>query len=203
MLLGDQPRRARSVVNELIEAGAAPRDVYLQVLAPALQQIGTRWECGQVSVAQEHLATAVVASLMATLATTMLVDVPRATGRVLLACTDSEMHTIGLRMVADFLEADGWEVLYLGAATPVEAIASMARDTQPDVVGLSTALQSHLPQVQAAIASMQQLPVTPWIFVGGQAYDGVPERAYEVGADAFAADAGAASTLLSQRFAHG
>ena len=44
-----------------------------------------------------------------------------------------------MRMVADFLEADGWEVLLLGPGAPAHDIAALVESEQPDVVALSTA----------------------------------------------------------------
>src|SRR6478609_3502551 len=53
--------------------------------------------------------------------------------------TPEEQHTLGMRMVADFLEADGWEVLMLGAGAPVEDLLAMVNHEQPDLIALSTA----------------------------------------------------------------
>jgi methanogenic corrinoid protein MtbC1 len=186
-------------VLSAVAAGAAPRDIYLEALAPALHQVGARWQLGTATVAQEHLATAVVTSIMATLAPT-LNETPAMHRRIVLACADGELHMVGLRMVGDFLEGDGWDVLYLGAAMPGAELAAFLVDRSPAAVGLSVTLTSHLEFARAAIADIRAGPDAPYIVVGGSAFGGDAEIALRMGADAFAPDAGAASRILRERF---
>jgi methanogenic corrinoid protein MtbC1 len=199
VLLEGSPREARAAALGLLKRGVLPRALYLDVLAPALQEVGFRWQRGLISVAQEHLATAIVSSVMATVAPT-LSDWPPIARRAVLACTDGELHVVGLRMVGDFLEADGWEVLFLGALTPPDALQRLVAESEPDVIGLSTALTTHLASASVAIAAIRQLEAPPFVMVGGRAYRDDPSVALGIGADVLVADAGAASILLRGRF---
>lgn len=199
VLLDRPPREARAVALALLDDGVPVRAVYLEMLGPALEEVGARWERGLATVAQEHLATAVVSSIMATLASHMG-EPPPVARRVVLACTDGELHAVGLRMVGDFLESDGWEVAYLGAVTPGVELVRLVSDTRPDAVGLSTTLTTHLDAVRATVALLRALPNPPFVFVGGHAYGGSADVATRLGADAFALDAGAASRFLRERF---
>jgi len=200
VLLGQIPLGSRAIAMALVDHGMPPRDVYLNVLGPALNEVGSRWERGLASVAQEQLATAVVSSIMATLAP-RLEEPPSVGRRAVLASTDGEMHVVGLRMVGDFLEADGWETIYLGAVTPWGGdLARLVADARPDVVCLSTTLTINLDAARATVAMLRALPDPPVILVGGHAYGGDAMAARDLGADAFAADAGAASRFLRERF---
>ena len=199
ILLGRRPGEARAAALNLVDAGVPPREIYLDVLGPALEEVGSRWQKGLASVADEHLATAVVTSIMATLAP-RLANRPATGRRVVLASTDGEMHSVGLRMVGDFLEADGWEMSYLGAVTPGAAILSFVADHGPNAVGLSTTLPANLARARETIALLRSLPDPPLILVGGHAYGGSAELAATAGADAFALDAAAASRILDERF---
>jgi methanogenic corrinoid protein MtbC1 len=199
VLLERPPREARAAALALLDDGVSPRALYLEVLGPALQEIGSRWQRGLISVAQEHLATAIVSSVMATVAP-RLMELPSIGRRAVLACTDGELHEVGLRMVGDFLEADGWDVLFLGALTPPDALVRLVAERTPDVVGLSTALTTHLASAADAIAAMRRLDAPPFVMVGGRAYRDDSSVALGIGADVLLADAGAASVLLRQRF---
>src|SRR5690348_4826510 len=78
----------------LVEASDADvRALYLDVLQPALYEIGHRWEEAEISVAQEHLATATTQSLMARLAGRFEGGARRGR-KVLVACADGELHSI-------------------------------------------------------------------------------------------------------------
>lgn len=199
LLLLRPPADARAVALGLSLQGVSVRDIYLDVLGPALVEIGTRWQRGIATIAQEHLATAVVGSIMARLAG-QLVTTPPVRRRIVLACTDGERHETGLRMVRDFLEGDGWEVFYLGAETPSDSLGSLVDRAQPHVVGLSTTLPNRVPVARATVAALRTRPARPYILVGGHAYGGNAELARHIGADGFAANAGEASRLLRCEF---
>lgn len=198
LLQHSAPREARAFALDAVAGGTRARDVYLDMLAPALTEIGDRWQRGAATVAQEHLATAVVASIMATLAPT-LEEEPAVRQRIVLTCTDGELHELGLRMVGDFLEGDGWEVLYLGAVTPASALGGFIADVGPVAVGLSVTLTTHLEFARATISAIRERSEA-YILVGGGAFCGDASIAREIGADGFAPDAGAASRLLRARF---
>jgi methylmalonyl-CoA mutase cobalamin-binding domain/chain len=179
-----------TVAEQLIADSAADvRALYLQVLQPALYEIGRRWEEAEISVAQEHLATATTQSLMARLAERLGDGVAPRERRVLVACAEGELHSIGVRMVADFLEADGWDVLFVGALSPPDAVAELAAAQAVDVVALSAALAQRVPEVLRAVEALRRLERVPVIAVGGQAFGGDRDVALRTGADLYAADA--------------
>ena len=198
-LVDGDPATAAALVHAATSDGIDVRSLYLQVLQPALYEIGRRWEEAEISIAQEHLATATTQSLMARLAERLEHTTPH--GRTaLVAGAEGELHSIGARMVADFLEADGWEVLFVGALSPVDALAEMAADRGVDVVALSASLSERLPEVIAAVRALGALEPRPLIAVGGQAFAGDPTVALATGADLYAGNAEALVGTLAERF---
>jgi MerR family transcriptional regulator, light-induced transcriptional regulator len=194
-LLDGDANRASEVIDGLLEGGADPRAIATDVLGPALTVIGNLWASGEISVAQEHLASAIVMAVYDHPAR-LLPQAPTGDRLVVLAGTPGELHVIGLRMVADFLRADGWRVLPLGAATPADDLVAFVAERHPDVVGLSTALTTHLRDVQEIVAALRALPRPPVVIVGGAAYADDPALAEGVGADLYAGDARMASEAL-------
>src|SRR5829696_7446646 len=147
---------ARNVLDEAIEAGMSVRRIYLEVLQPTLYEIGRRWSHAEISVAQEHLATAATQSAMARLAE-RLTDGPRRVraGSAVVACVSDELHAVGGRMVADFLEADGWKVAFLGQLTPRLDLAELAARQGAQVVALSAALPERVARVAEVCAALR------------------------------------------------
>lgn len=194
---------AERVVVSAIDDGMPVRDAYLGVIQPALYEVGRRWERGELSVAQEHLATATVQSLIARLSGRLGSGRPTEAvrGRAVVACTPGELHAVGARFVADFLEGDGWEVLALGPSTPGFALLELIAATTPVVVALSTTLPSNLDSARAVVTGLGELEPRPLIVAGGAAYGGREEVALELGADAFAPDADALRRLLREHAA--
>jgi methanogenic corrinoid protein MtbC1 len=200
-LMASDVAGARAVLDGAIAAGMPVRRIYLDVLQPTLYEIGRRWSHAEISIAQEHLATAATQSAMARLAEA-LSDGPRRVRpqTALVACVSDELHAVGGRMVADFLEADGWRVVFLGQLTPGTDLASLAAEQGATLVAVSAALPERVPQVAEACAALRGLDPAPYVLVGGQAFGGSAERALRTGADAYAEDAETAVRAVRERF---
>ena len=199
---GDR-RRAFGVVADAQASGLDIGALYLHVLQPALREVGRLWQVNEMSVAEEHLATAITQMVMARMvidATDVVVPVTRS---LVAACADSERHEVGLRMVCDLLEREGWSVAYLGTTVPREGLAQLVRDRRPDAVMLSASITPHLPQLRGMIESVRDAAgdTTPFIMVGGRPFLDDPDLAQRLGADATAHDALLAVACLRTRFA--
>jgi methanogenic corrinoid protein MtbC1 len=96
---------------------------FVEVLTPALVQVGECWAAGSVNVAQEHLASATVRAALLKLLSDQRADVH---GTAVLACAPGEHHEIGLLMLAVTLRSEGWQVAYLGADTPFADAVNLA-----------------------------------------------------------------------------
>ena len=142
-------------------------DLYLGVLGPALQEIGHRWAMGELNIAEEHYATAVAQSILDGLSR-RLHRAERDGRLAVVTGTPGEQHALGARMVADFLEADGWEVMLLGPGAPAADVVALVEHEQPDLVALSTATAGALDGVAEVLAALAALDPKPFIVAGGQ-----------------------------------
>jgi methanogenic corrinoid protein MtbC1 len=186
-LLRTDPQGAQLVVQAALEAELPIGELYLSVLQPALYEMGRLWERGEVSVAQEHLATATTQTLMARL--TAPPSAPVAGPRAITAATENDLHALGSRFLADFLERDGWQVIDLGADTPTGDLVQLVAQVRPELVCLSTTLATNLDHAQDAISALRGLNPSPLIAVGGHAYGTDDHLATALGADIHAGDA--------------
>jgi MerR family transcriptional regulator, light-induced transcriptional regulator len=171
--------------------------LYVELIAPSQQRIGELWETGRISVATEHLATAINSYV----ATSCYAPLARATAggpKALVACTPGELHEFGARLAADLLECDGWDVDFYGASMPLRDLVGAVRERRPRFVGLSSALTMHLGTVKRTISAMREElgDETPPIVVGGNAFRGADDLWRQVGADLHADDASEAVELL-------
>ncbi len=180
----------------------SPRDLpefYTKAVQPALYRVGTLWESGRISVAQEHLATSLVSRVMADLYTRYF-DPEKSKGLAIISACQGELHQTGARMVADLLELDGWMVRFLGADTPPEDLAKEIGERPCHLLGLSAAIAFHLDKLKDTISLIRQSTgeQQPKIMVGGLAFDPMPELAEVLGADGYAPHARAAVELADQ-----
>ncbi len=198
LLAGDQ-RNALSVISQCLDEGHSLVEVELHVIEPALYDIGDKWQANQVTVAQEHMATAIAQWVM----TVALLRSPPPSPidkRVLLACVEGNDHAVGLRMVADAFLLSGWDVQYLGANMPTPALVRQVVEWQPDLVGLSVSFPQQLRVVKAVIAGLTEHlgHARPAVIVGGLAINRFNQLVDAVGADASGTDAQAAVDSASR-----
>lgn len=168
LLAGDRAR-CRSIFQAWLDADLALRVLYQERVQPALYRVGELWEQGHVSVATEHLATAITEGLLG-LVYPRLFDRPDVGRSVVVACAANEYHRIGGKMVADLFELRGWRGHFLGANTPQRDLLELIHEKNPDAVVLSLAVHFNLDAlVCAADAVRTDFPDVP-ILVGGQAF---------------------------------
>lgn len=197
-LLDGDRRAAFAVLDDALAAGLDLSAVYLEVLQPALREIGRLWEENAISVADEHLATAITEAAMARVFERVYAWQEATRPTLIAACADTERHQVGLRMLCDLLEARGWRTHYLGATVPVDDLVRMVRLRRPAVVALSAALAPHVPRIRAMITALREQlgDAVPLIIVGGRPFVADQALADAVGADHTARDAAEAVRLL-------
>lgn len=195
--------RAFKVVDAARGAGLDLGTLYVGVFQPALREIGSLWQRNEITVAEEHLATAITEAAMArAYAAAFTWHAP--VGRTLVAaCVDGERHEVGLRMVCDLLDLEGWDTSYLGASVPVESLVAMVNRRRPDVLALSVALTPHLTRLRITIDAVRQAlgDAQPVIIAGGRPFLDRPALAARLGADLTASTATTAVRLLGERVA--
>lgn len=166
------------VVDGALAAGVSWRDVYLRVFQPAMLRVGELWAEGQLSVASEHLITAIVQRLLHRLSLGLPVAPAAGAPTALVGCVEGEMHTLGARMVADFLQAQGWRVWYLNGYLPADHLLEAVRTYLPDAIVLSLSGADHAQSLEATVARLrrwrgeQPLP----LLVAGGRYFSVPRH---------------------------
>ncbi len=186
---GDR-RQALAAAQSALSAGVDIRDLYMDVFQPAMHEVGHLWETNRLTVAQEHLATAITQSVMAQLYS--YVFARPSLGRTMVAtCIGGELHELGIRMVADFFEMEGWDVYYLGANMPIDDVVNMVNEQRADMLAISASLNNHVTRARDMINAVRASPIGPEIkiIVGGHPFNRAPHLYETVGADLTARDA--------------
>ncbi len=190
---------AHRLILDAVGAGVTIEDLYLHVFQQSLRELGQLWELNQVTVAQEHYCTAATQLIMSQLYP--MICGARKQGRAMIAtCVGGELHEIGVRMLADLLELNGWDTHYLGANTPTPSLLHLLEDRPVDLVAISATLSSHIRMVADVIEAVRASEVARHVklLVGGQAFNVDPGLWRALGADGYAAD-GREGVMLANR----
>jgi methanogenic corrinoid protein MtbC1 len=155
-----------------------------------------------MSVAEEHYCTAATQLIMSQLYSRIFST--EKIGRCLVAtCVGNELHEIGLRMVADFFEMDGWDTYYLGSDAPASSIVQALKDRRADVLAISATMTFHVGHVSELIAQVRAADTggKVKILAGGYPFNIDPELWRHVGADGSASGAESAVAVASSLMA--
>lgn len=189
VLAGDRGR-AESTVIAMLGKGASVPDIYEGILAPAQTRLGWMWRRGEITVADEHFGSATTQAIMGQLRLHFQRAKPN--GRTIVATsTPGDLHEIGLRMVADLFEADGWSVFFLGANTPIADVVELLERRASDLLALSINTALTIRSAGELIDAVRGNPVTATtkVLVGGPPFRQVPQLWRDLGADGCARSA--------------
>ncbi len=151
-----------------LAAVLSARELVHDVVLPVMREVGRAWHDGRFTVAQEHLASAAMRSLLGAL---VRVQAPRDGRAVLVFATPSgERHELGVLAAAMLATASGLGVVYLGADLPPEDVAQAARRTGARAVVLGLTGADDAPGLlEGALAVVAALPRSVEVLVGGEA----------------------------------
>lgn len=145
------------------------QEVYEKVIRKSMYEVGELWELNKISVATEHLSSAIVEAILNELYLTIIKS-DKNKKKVVVACVENEFHQIGIKMVSDIFELNGWNSFYLGADTPIKELVSFVEFIKPDLLAISLSIYSHIPILEKMIQKMSDEMPELRILVGGQAF---------------------------------
>jgi methanogenic corrinoid protein MtbC1 len=199
LLLNGERHLASRRILDAASSGTPVKEIYLHVFQRAQREIGRRWQMNQLSVAQEHYCTAATQLVMSQLYP-LIFATEKGAGTFVATCVAGDLHEIGIRMVADFFEMEGWNTFYLGANTPSGAVVQTVIERRAQVLGISATMSFH---VRAVADLIRQVRAEPRcrdvkILAGGYPFMIAPDLWRKLSADGCAHDAQAAVSLATE-----
>lgn len=169
-LLEGNRSKCSVLVHQFLKENNSIQDLYENVMKVALYEVGVLWEKNRISVAAEHLATAITEGVLNELFE-QIISSKQLNKKVVLTCVESEEHQVGVKMVADVFEMQGWESYFLGTGIPINELVSYLKEIKPDILALSFSIffnyKSLLNTLELVKAEFPDL----MIIIGGQAFN--------------------------------
>ncbi|HNP73220.1 MAG TPA: cobalamin-dependent protein [Kouleothrix sp.] len=147
--------------------------VLLEVIQPAMVEVGERWHRGEINVAAEHFATQFVRRKLSGLMNVFEGSSHRAT--VIVGCAPGELHDLGLLMSALFLVRRGWNVVYLGPQVPLADLLDTVTRVNPSLVCISASTMETASELIAVGRALQQTFPDVQFGYGGRVFNVNPE----------------------------
>lgn len=194
ILEGDRRRACDLVLACVSGQPSAPtrlsvEELYADVLIPVQREIGRLWHLNDLTVGEEHFATATTQMVMS-LVYPYLKLAPRINRTLVAGSVEGNAHELGVRMLADLLDARGWKVVYLGPNIPADDLAIAVEAFDADLAAISASIATQIVMVERTVQAIRARsaangkPVK--ILVGGSGFIGCNDLWRHVGADGFA-----------------
>ncbi len=190
VLINGDRKQAETIALQSLDHKLKLIDIEVGIIQPAMVEIGFLWQQNKLSVAQEHLATAISQNVLAKAFAKAEFAAP-SDRKVICACAEGNHHALGLRMISDAYEVSGWDVSFLGADTPNSSIISQVDKEKPDALALSVSMPHQVLGVKELINQLRadmggQLPA---IILGGRAINNYQQLSSQLKADSWYLDA--------------
>ncbi len=143
--------------------------ICMEIITPALVDIGEAWYRGEIRVTTEHFASTFIRGRLLS----MLQAYPtrRSAAYIMLGAAPTEQHEIGSLMMAVLLRSNGFRVEYLGPDIPLDDLVDYSIYEHPDLIILTASLEPaamELVHLQAKLARLRPVPIFAY---AGRAFD--------------------------------
>jgi MerR family transcriptional regulator, light-induced transcriptional regulator len=147
--------------------------VLLDLVQPAMVEVGERWHRGEINVAAEHFATEFVRRKLAGLLNVFENNASRET--IVVGCAPQELHDMGVLFASLFLVRRGWHVVYLGPQVPLADLLETVQKVKPDLVCLSASTVETAAFMQDVARALQKRFPQVRFGYGGRIFNANPE----------------------------
>lgn len=189
-LMDGDRRTASRLILDSVEQGVSVKDIYMHVFQPSQYEVGRLWQVNEISVAQEHFCTAATQLIMSQLYP-YIFNTERVGKSIVATTIGGDLHEIGIRMVSDFFEMEGWDTFYLGANSPASDVIEEIINRKADMLAISVTMSNFLSNAKELIKSVRQNLECGdvRILIGGRPFKIYDSFWEKFGADGFAGNA--------------
>ena len=169
-ILAGNRKTALEIIMDAYRGGYPIPGIYVDVFQEALYEIGRLWETNLITVADEHMGTAITQYVMSNLYQHLeIADKHR--GKLVMTGVQGELHQVGANMVSDVLEADGWDAMFLGTNVPTDGVITRIREHKANLFGISSTMLFNIPKVvQLVETTRNEFGDSVRIILGGGAF---------------------------------
>lgn len=167
-LIQGKRQNCSDIAKEYLEQNPSILDLYEQVMKVSLYEVGRLWETNQISVATEHLSTAITEGILNELFERIISN-KKLNRKVVVACMENEHHQVGAKMVADTFEMQGWESFFPGTGVQVPELVSYIKEIEPDLIAISLSIYFNAASLFNLLVQLRNEFPDIQILIGGQA----------------------------------
>lgn len=184
LLRGDRDY-ARNFILNLYEVGKSIEYIFFDVIEKALKRVGDLWETGKMDIWLEHFISESCIDIIKEVKIRAKNNKRGKQAKIMLLNANAEFHNIGVRMISEMLEIEGFEVMFLGSNVPVQSLIDGIELRKPEFIAISTTLEYNIDSSKNMIFTIKNYfgKKSPKILIGGAAFKNLKNPCDFTGAD--------------------
>jgi 5-methyltetrahydrofolate--homocysteine methyltransferase len=188
----------QELVQQALGAGTPANEILQNGLIGGMDVVGARMESGEMFIPEVLMAGMAMGIAVEILKPLLIDGQASSAGKVIIGTVKGDLHDIGKNLVVMMIESAGFEVIDMGVDVEPEIFVEKIKEVKPNIVGLSALLTTTMPMMQKTVEAIAEagLRDSLKIIIGGAPVN--QAFADEIGADAYAADAGSASKMAKE-----
>lgn len=189
-LIKGQSAKVKELVQQAVNEGVDVQKILNEGLIAGMNVVGAKFKANEFYIPEVLIAARAMHAGMDILKPLLAKSNVKTLGRFVIGTVKGDLHDIGKNLVAMMVEGAGFEVIDLGIDVPPEKFVEVAKEKQPNVIGMSALLTTTMPAMKTVVDALKSAGLKVKTIIGGapvtQAY------ADEIGADGYAPDAASA-----------
>ena len=186
ILYGDK-NSIENLVKEALDGGKSPISLNQEVLIPALNEVGRRYDAKEYFLPQVILSAEAMQLAFSLIKEHLDFVESRSKGRIVFATVKGDVHDIGKNIVIAVLESYGYPVIDLGKNVETGRIVQVAMARRAQLIGLSALMTTTMMEMGNVVKLVQKKKCPARVMVGGAVV--TPRFARQIGAHGYAKDA--------------
>ncbi|MEA3490694.1 MAG: cobalamin-dependent protein [Campylobacterota bacterium] len=187
--------KIREILSSRSDSGGAI-PLLEDVVIPAMDSIGQRWEDGGVALSQVYMGGKILEEIVDELIpkkSIKRVDQPN-----IAILVYKDYHLLGKRIVYTFLKSNGYDVIDYGLQHSIESIIKKIKQDKIQILLISVLMLNSAINTKELISKIKDEKLNTKVVVGGAPFRFDADLYREVGADAYATNAFQAVDIIEK-----
>jgi len=172
---------ADELTKQALDKNIRPGEILTSGLISGMQRVGEKFKRNEIYLPDVLVAAKAMNAAMEHLRPYFISGDVKHKGKVVLGTVSGDLHDIGKKIVAMFLEGSGWEVIDCGVDVSSRDFVEAVRENKPVAVGMSALLTTTMVHMEEAVKTIKSEFPEVKVLVGGAPVNA--DFARRIGAD--------------------
>ena len=189
-IIAGRRKEVAALVNQCLAAGESAADIVENRLVPGMMEVGEKFKRNEIFVPEMLIAARAMKEALLILEPMLVKAGIKPEHSAVIGTVEGDLHDIGKNLVAMMWKGANIEVFDLGVNVSPAKFVEAVKEHKPKLVGLSALLTTTMPAMRDIVEAIRDAGLKVKIVIGGAPI--TADFAREIGADAYASDAGTA-----------